>query len=207
MITKVCLLLRVSSEKQDYKRQLFELNAFCQERNFKVVRTIASKISGTKTGADRPDLQELFQAANRGEFKKVVITEMSRLGRKSKDIRNTIDTLHQKKISIVFKNLGGLESLDYHGKETFVSNIIISIYAELAQEERTRLVENINSGLRNARRKGKILGRPLGKEDKTAILKKYPKLVAHLKQGRSLNECMRFHGLAKSTVIKVKKLI
>ena len=128
-MTKVCLLLRVSSEKQDTKRQLIELTSFCKEKKFKIVRTISSKISATKTGSERPDLIELFEVARRKEFKKVLVTEISRLGRKAKDIRNTIDRLHEQKISIVFKNFGGLESLDENNNETFVTNIIISIHA------------------------------------------------------------------------------
>ena len=80
--SKVCLLVRVSTEKQDNDRQLQELTDFCQNRNFEIVRTISSKISGSRSGADRPDLVELFEAAKREEFSKVLVTEISRLGRK-----------------------------------------------------------------------------------------------------------------------------
>ncbi|MBI2269283.1 MAG: recombinase family protein [Bacteroidetes bacterium] len=149
MTTNVCLLIRVSSEKQDTRRQLIELTDFCKKHKYKIVRTISSKISGSKTNTntDRPDLIELLHAAKRKEFTKVLVTEISRLGRKAKDIRNTIDRLHEQKISIVFKNFVGLESLDEKNNETFVTNIIISIYAELAQEERKLLSERTKSGL------------------------------------------------------------
>ena len=205
--SKVCLLVRVSTEKQDNDRQLQELTDFCQNRNFEIVRTISSKISGSRSGADRADLVELFEAAKREEFSKVLVTEISRLGRKVKDIRHTIDKLHENKISIVFKNLGGLESLDDQGHETFVTNIIISIYAELAQEERRILVERTNSGIVAARKKGVVFGRPKGKEQRKDVLKRYAKLADHLSKGRSLNECMQLYGVSKNTVIKVKKLI
>lgn len=207
MNTKVCLLVRVSTEKQDTFRQILELSDFCTARNYQVVRTISSAVSGNRTGADRHDLVELFEAAKHKEFSKVLVTEISRLGRKAKDIRHTIDKLHENKVSIVFKNLGGMESLDEHGQETFVTNIIISIYAELAQEERRRLVENTKSGLAAARAKGVVLGRPAGKETKAKLLKRYSKLTVHLKQGRSLKECVKLHGVSKNTVIKIKKLI
>src|ERR1035437_7657569 len=195
MITKVCLLIRVSSEKQDTRRQLIELTDFCKRNKFKIVRTISSKISGTKTESDRPDLIELIQAAKRKEFKKVVVTEISRLGRKAKDIRNTIDQLHQQKISIVFKNFSGLESLDDRNNETFVTNIIISIYAELAQEEGKLISERTKSGLVAARKRGAILGRPRGMEKRTVFLKRYPKLITDLNRGLTLSQCSKLHGV------------
>lgn len=207
MNAKVCLLLRVSSEKQDTDRQLQELTGFCKDRNFQIVRTISSKISGSRSGADRPDLVKLFEAARKKEFSKVLVTEISRLGRKAKDIRSTIDRLHECKVSIVFKNFGGIESLGESGNETFVTNIIISIYAELAQEERKILVERTKSGLMAARKNGKVLGRPKGKEQRKEILKRYSRLVDHLRAGRSLQECMKLHGVSKNTVLKIKRLI
>ena len=207
MNTKVCLLIRVSSEKQDTRRQLIELTGFCKKHKYQIVRTISSKISGTKTNTDRPDLIELIQAAKRKEFKKVIVTEISRLGRKAKDIRHTIDHLHQQKISIVFKNFAGLESLDDRDNETFVTNIIISIYAELAQEEGKLISERTKSGLVAARQRGAILGRPKGKEKHSEFLKHYPKLIADLKRGLTLSQCQKLHGVCRNTVIKVKKLI
>lgn len=205
MSTRVCLLIRVSSEKQDTKRQLIELTSFCEQKKFKIVRTISSKISGTKN--DRPDLAELFEAARRKEFKKVLVTEISRLGRKAKDIRNTIDRLHEQKISIVFKNFSGMESLDENNNETFVTNIIISIHAELAQEERKLISERTKSGLVAARKRGEILGRPKGKEKRNVFLKKHKKLISDLKKGLTLRKCAKLHGVCRNTVIKVKRTI
>ncbi|MBL0103589.1 MAG: recombinase family protein [Bacteroidetes bacterium] len=49
-------------------------------------------------------LAELLTAASRNEFQKVIVTEISRIGRDARDIRNAIDQLHRKKIAVVFKN-------------------------------------------------------------------------------------------------------
>ncbi len=170
-----------------------------------ITKVIATKITGTKTLADRQDLQELLSAANRNEFQKVIVSEISRIGRNARDIRNTIDQLHRKKIAVVFKNLGGLESIDDSGNESFVTNIIIAIYSELAQEEKRILSERIKSGLAEARRKGKRMGRPEGAEDITGLKKKYAKLIADLQRGNSLTECCKLHGVSRNTVIKIKK--
>lgn len=205
--TKVCLFIRVSTQTQDYDRQISDLKTYCEQKGYIISKTIATKITGTKTLADRHDLQELLASGNRKEFDKVIVTEISRIGRNARDIRNTIDQLHRKKIAVVFKNLGGLESIDENNNESFVTNIIIAIYSELAQEEKRILSERIRSGLEEARRKGKRIGRPVGGEDLIAITKKYSKLIADLRKGSSLSECSKLHDLSRNTVIKIKKII
>lgn len=205
-MNRVCLFIRVSTDKQDYQRQILELNEFCKSRSYEVVETIATKITGTKTFSDRADLQHLFDLAAKRKFDKVVVSEVSRIGRNAKDIRHTIDYLHSKKIAIVFRNLGGLESLDDRGQESFVTNIIIAIYSELAQEEKRILSERIKSGLVNAKHKGKQVGRPEGKQDYETLLKKYPRLAADLRKGFSLSQCQKLHDVSRNTAIKVKRL-
>ena len=205
--TKVCLFIRVSTQVQDYDRQISDLTEYCKQKGYTISKTIATKITGTKTLVDRQDLQELLNAANQNEFQKVILTEISRIGRNARDIRNTIDQLHRKKIAVVFKNLGGLESVDEYGNESFVTNIIIAIYSELAQEEKRILSERIKSGLAEARRKGKRMGRPKGLEDISDLKKKYAKLISDLQRGNSLTECCKLHGVSRNTVIKVKRIM
>jgi len=205
---RVCLFIRVSTEQQSYDRQVLELTQYCENRGFVIAKTIATKISGMRQFEQRPDVQELFQAAKANLFDKVVVCEISRIGRQARDIRNTIDYLHDKGISIVFKNFGGLESLDDSGNESFVTNIIIAIYSELAQEEKRILSERIKSGLLSAKAKGKHIGRPEGtKMNRGEILKKYTRLIIDLKNGMSLNSAMKVHEVSKGTVIKVKRIL
>ena len=204
---RICLFIRVSSDLQSTERQHRELNEYCQSHNFEVTKIISSAITGKKEGKQRPDLVELFDCANKKMFDKVLVTEISRLGRKARDIRSTIDYLHKRKISVIFKNLGGLESLDEHGNESFVTNIIVGIYSELAQEETRILGERTKSGLVTARKNGKILGRPTGHTDNKKILKRYSKLVTDLHSKLSLNKCMAIHNVSKNTVIKVKRIL
>lgn len=202
---RACLFVRVSTDKQDHQRQVNDLEKFCKQKGFDVVMTIAAKVSGAKTYKDREDLKELFSAADKKKFDKVVITELSRLGRNSRDLRNTVYYLHERKIPIVFYNLGGLESLDGNGQESFVTNVILSIYAELSQEERRLISERVKSGLATAKQKGKKLGRPEGKQAAKDVIKKYAKLVADIKRGLSLTECQKLHGVSRNTVIRVKR--
>lgn len=203
---KVGFFLRVSKKSQDYYRQELELKNYCREKNWKHIFTVANKVSGMKSKSERTEVSELFTQINRGNINKVVVTEISRLGRIPKEIRHIIEYLHERKVSIVFKNLGGLESLDDNGNETVVGNIIIAIHSELAADERKNLVQRIKSGLDAARKNGKRIGRPEGsKMDTKALLKKYPRLSVDLKAGISIRNCMKIHTLSKGTVLAVKK--
>ena len=204
---KVCLFLRVSTSKQDYERQLTELRSYCDQKGFEIAHVVASVVTGTKTYEKRPDLQELFALAEKREIKKVVVTEVSRIGRNAKDIWNTIRFLHSHSISVVFKSLGGIESLDDKRQETFVTNVIIGIYAELAQEEKRILSERIKSGLNHAKMKGQRIGRPEGGMSSKEILKRYPGLVRDITSGLSLRKCEKVHAVSRCTVIKVKKIL
>lgn len=201
---RVCLFIRVSSEKQDYDRQVLELNEYCAGQGYTVTKMITTKITGSKVQKDRPDIIELLKCAKTKQFDKVLVTEISRIGRNAKDIRNTISELHSNSVGIIFKNLGGLESLDENGEETFVTNIIIAIYSEMAQEERRVLVDRIKSGLHSAKAKGKILGRPFGKEESDAFLSKYKGAVSDIKHGISIRKAMKIHDLSKGTVLKIR---
>ena len=204
--TPVLLFCRVSSDQQSYDYQLEELRQYCDANNYEIVETIANNISG-RTGSKRPDLDHLFSLAKKGGFRKVIVTSVERLGRDARMIRRTIDFLHERKISIVFKNQS-FESLDTNGEETFVTNILISVYAEVSMEDNKQRSNKIRSGIANAVKKGKVVGRPAGwKKDNVALLKEHAKLVKDLKQGLSLNQCVKLHGVAKNTVIKVKRAI
>lgn len=207
MKKKVALLCRVSTEQQDYNRQIDDLTKYCESKNYEVACVIASKISGAKNKNERPDLIELMQRARNHEFEKVIVTEVSRLARKAKALRKLIDELHELGISVVFQTLGGLESLDDQGKESFVVNIIIEIHSQWAEEEHRNLKIRIRSGMERAR-KTKHIGRPFGTtEDNTRLLKKYSKLSKDLESGLSLSKCMKLHEVSRNTVIKIKRLL
>jgi DNA invertase Pin-like site-specific DNA recombinase len=206
----VCLFARTSSEgsmkdRQDYERQIRELNNFCKSRSWDVVKVITTKISGRRSEKQREDLKELLECAKKRMFKKVIISECSRLGR-TKYVRTVVDDLHAHGISVVFFNLGGMESLDPEGKETFVMNILITILIELSIEESRNHSYRIRSALTNLKEKGVKLGRQHG-EIKSAdkLLKEYAKVVKDLKKGLSLNQCKALHGLSKNTIIKIKR--
>lgn len=203
---RICLLVRVSSTKQDYQRQLTELQGYCKLRNFEIVHTISSIVTANKSNRDRDDIKELLSAAKKGTFDKVVVTEVSRIGRKPDEIKATLNQLHKLGISVVFKSLA-VESLDENLQPTFISNLIIAIYSEIAAEETRILSARIRSGLEHVKKQGRQLGRPTGSgaSDKE-LLKKYRSLIRDLDAGVSLRKCQAIHNLSRTTICKVKRV-
>jgi DNA invertase Pin-like site-specific DNA recombinase len=205
---RAALFIRVSTEKQSYVRQVNELTRFCEERRYDIVLTIANKISGAKKYSDRPDLVQLYAAAEKKLFDLVLVSEISRLGRDARTVRGTIDYLHDRNIPVVFCNLGGMASLDDKGNETFLVNTVVALLSEMAAEERRLLSSRIKSGLIEARKRHGKLGRPEGTTlDSEALLKKYPHLANDLRKGLSVRKTMKIHDVAQGTAMKVKKLL
>lgn len=203
---KICLLVRVSSTKQDFHRQLTELQGYCKMRGFEIVHTIQSIVTGNTSNRNREDIKELLQEAKKGKFSKVVVTEVSRIGRRPDEIKSTLNQLHALNISVVFKSLA-VESLDENNQPTFISNLIIAIYSEIAGEETRILSSRIKSGLEHAKKKGTALGRPTGSsQDDKELLKKYRSLIRDLDAGISLRKCQAIHNLSRTTICKVKRV-
>jgi DNA invertase Pin-like site-specific DNA recombinase len=201
----ICILVRVSTTKQDYNRQITDLETYCQQMNYDVVHTIKSIVTGNTTNKKREDIQELLIEAKKGYFNKVVVTEISRLGRKPDEIRTLLNQLHALGISVVFRQLG-VETLNLEGKETFIARMIVAIHSELAANEREQLSDRIRSGLVHAKACGKTLGRPTGTtiEDKV-LLKKYKKVTQDLEVGLSYRQIEKLHGTSRTTIAKIKR--
>lgn len=207
MRTRVCILARVSTSLQNPDHQVESLRKFCIQRGYQVAHVISTTVTGNKSNDKREDLIELLDEAKKGTFTKVVISEVSRLGRRAKEIRKILDDLHQLGITVVFQQLG-VESLDADGKETLISRLIIAIYAEFAQAEREQLSERIKSGLAHARSQGRTPGRKLGSvESPEQIVEKYKPVVKALNQGLSLRQTQAVCSVSRTTVCKVRKAL
>ena len=202
--TPVALFVRVSKQAQDYERQIADLTNYAERQGYTVVQTIAEKISGSKRNDERKGIAELLELANNKRITKVLVTEVSRLGRRTSDVLNVIEELTEHGVSVYAHNYH-LETLTPQGKRNPIASLLFTLLAEFARLEKETLIERIHSGLDNARRKGKTLGRPHGttKHD-TALLKEYASVVRLLKQEFSLRQTATLAGVSINTVRKVK---
>ena len=58
---QVAILARVSTQRQDYERQVVELTDYCQRMNWEVVKVFANKVSGVTRNADREEISGLVE--------------------------------------------------------------------------------------------------------------------------------------------------
>ncbi len=191
---RISLYARVSTKDkgQDYENQLRELREFVARRasdGWVLAQEFVDKASG-KT-AERPAFQSLFEAASRKEFDLVLFWSLDRFSREG-----VLETLqHLQRLSSY-----GVEWFSYC--EEYLRSIgvfkeaVLAILAAVAKQERIRLSERVQAGLRRARAQGKILGRP-----KAAVR---PARVQHLReQGLSIRQIADETGVSTMTVQRI----
>ena len=201
----VALLVRVSSADQNHERQTSELTTFANDKGYNVVEVIEETISGAKKNSERKGIQRLLQLAKSKKIRKVVIHEVTRLGRDTQQVLTTMEELHGYKVSVHVMNYN-LETLNPDGSVNPMAQFLFTILADIGRMERITLVERTKSGMENARRNGKQIGRPEGSiKSPYVILKEYSKVVRTLKEGHSIRNTAKICGVGISTVQRVKK--
>lgn len=102
----------------------------------------------------------------------------------------------------------GIETLLPNGKRNPAAGIMFALLAEMARAERETLSERIRSGLAEARRKGRKLGRPAGTTDsQKEFLAKHTDIIRRLKEGHSVRNTAKITGKGGSTVQRVKAVL
>ena len=103
---QVVILARVSSttDRQSYDRQVNDLTQLAATQKYQVAGVFAEKISGATKNAARKELQNMIEFVNTNRIDKVLVTELSRLGRDTLQVLQTIEILNQNKISLYIQN-------------------------------------------------------------------------------------------------------
>lgn len=205
------IFVRVSRRDQDYQRQLQDLRAAAASMGVEVVQEIAEKISGATRNQEREGIQKLLSLARQGKIEKILVQEVSRLGRSTVEVLQVVEELTDIGVSVYVQNFG-IETLkkgrDGKLHRNPVAQFLFTMLAEFARLERETLRERILSGMEEARRKGKKIGRPEGSQKEAlTYLQDYPSVVRNLKQGFSLRQTAKLCDVAVNTVRKVKSAI
>ena len=205
---KVVILGRVSTDKQDYQRQVVELQEYCNKVGWEVVKVFVNKVSGVKSIEERTELQEMIQFIRDNEVSRVVCLEVSRLGRNTLESLKVIQILNEHKVSLYIKNYN-LETLDQDGKPNPITSLITTILLEIASMERQTIRERMQSGQRQyidrCRKNGIRMGRVEGYRKSDENYKdEYSKEISLLKKGISLRNIQSITGTSVNTLRKIK---
>ena len=108
-------------------------------------------ISGAKE--KRPELSRLMADAHRRKFDAVVVWKFDRFARSVSHLLRALETF--KSLGIEFVSLS--EQVD---TSTPTGKMVFTVLGAVAELERSLIAERVRAGLRNAKAKGKKLGRP-----------------------------------------------
>jgi DNA invertase Pin-like site-specific DNA recombinase len=183
---RVAIYARVSTSNngQDPTMQTRELREYCDRRSWQLAgEYVDVGISGTKE--KRPELDRLMQDAHRRRFDVVAVWKFDRMARSVSHLLRVLETFNS--LGINFVSLS--ESID---TATPAGKMVFTVLGAVAELERSLIVERVKAGLRNARAKGKTLGRPRKTAD--------PARIAELRtQGRSWRKIARQLGMSART--------
>jgi DNA invertase Pin-like site-specific DNA recombinase len=183
---RAAVYARVSTTNhgQDVTMQTRELEQFVQVRGWQLVDSYLDiGISGSKD--KRPQLDRLMADAHRRRFDVVIVWKFDRFARSVSHLLRALETFNA--LGIGFVSLS--ESLD---TSTPAGKMVFTVLGAVAELERSLICERVRAGLRNARAKGKRLGRP-----KTVLdVAKIARLRA---QGRSWRKIARAVGCSAKT--------
>lgn len=150
---KIAIYARVSTNNgQDPEVQLRELREYCERRSWVITQEYVDVgISGGKE--KRPKLDELLHHAHLRHFDAVVVWRFDRFARSVSHLLKALENFRA--LGIEFVSLS--EQVD---TSTPTGKMIFTVLGAVAELERSLIVERVRAGLRNARAKGKKLGRP-----------------------------------------------
>ena len=189
MTTQVAIYARVSTTNhgQDVRLQTRELQQFAVARGWQVAgEYIDAGVSGSKDS--RPQLNRLMADAHKRRFDVVAVWRFDRFARSVSHLLRALETFSA--LGIAFVSLS--EQMD---TTTPAGKMVFTVLGAVAELERSLIVERVRAGLRNARAKGKTLGRPRVVVDAARI----GRLRA---EGRSIREIADELGYSRSLVHK-----
>ncbi len=189
MTTRVAIYARVSTtgHGQDVSMQTRELQQFAEARGWAVAgEYIDAGVSGAKDS--RPELNRLMADAHKRRFDVVCVWRFDRFARSVSHLLRALET---------FKALG-IDFVSYSEQmdtSTPAGKMVFTVLGAVAELERSLIVERVRAGLRNARAKGKRLGRP-------RVVVDAARIACLRAQGHSIREIAEELGHSRSLVHK-----
>jgi putative DNA-invertase from lambdoid prophage Rac len=155
------------------------------------------KETASGTASNRAERNKVVDLAQARKIDAVLVTELSRWGRSTQDLLDTLHKLAGWNVSVVAMSGMTFELETPHGR------MMATILAGIAQFERDLISERVKSGLAAARARGRELGRQPGQRPKSDKLG--PKVLAAVEEGRSYRWIARDLGISKNTVLGIVK--
>ena len=152
---KTIAYLRVSTGSQDLANQKLAVLDYARQKRFAIDRFVEAQASSRKGPAERR-IEELLSSLEAGD--RLVVSELSRLGRSLGQVIQFVDELVKRKVRFVAIK----EDIRFEGKQDLQTKVMIALFGLFAEVERDLISERTKEGLVAARARGRLLGRPKG---------------------------------------------
>lgn len=184
---KTVAYLRVSTGSQDLANQKLAILEHARLNHFGVDRFIEAQASSRK-GPDR-----------------LVVSELSRLGRSLGQVIQLVDELVKRKVRFTAIK----ENIRFEGKQDLQTKVMVALFGLFAEVERDLISERTKEGLVAARARGRLLGRPKGALGKSKLDGKEEEIRTLLDKTVSKASIAKITGVSRTTLdhfIRTRKL-
>lgn len=188
-MSKVVGYARVSSQQQNEARQIKSLEGFGCDLIY------VEKISGATT--DRPQLQRMLDELEEGDL--IVIHELSRLSRSTKDLIELVEIIKSKGAGLKSINDTWLDTTDSNPMGDF----IFTVFSGLCQYEKDLTKQRQKEGIAIAKEKGKYKGRQtkLTKDGDEAV--RMNAIIEAYKSGTSIADIRKTYKVGTGTIYRL----
>jgi DNA invertase Pin-like site-specific DNA recombinase len=195
LVQKVAIYCRVSTSDQSCERQERDLLEYAHLAGYQVMGIWKDTAAGTKQ--NRVERQKVLAMAQARKIDAILVTEMTRWGRSTIDLMQTLQELHAWGVSLIATT--GIQ----FDLNTSQGRLIANLMAILAEFERDLVRERVRSGIAAAKARGQKLGRQTGQRVKADRLA--PKVLQMVEQGNSYRQIAAALHLSKTTVNEIVK--
>lgn len=193
---RVVIYCRVSTEHQELDRQVNELTLFAERMGYELLGTYKEVVSGSEN--KRVERDKVLKLIKKKELDAVLITELSRWGRSTKDLVETVELMKSRNVSLI--TTSGHE----FNITTPTGNLLFQLMAVLAEFERKLIGERVKSGMAEKKRKGGAISRPVGGRNKR-INKNIKDICQLYKDGVPILRISERLNISRPTIINVLK--
>jgi DNA invertase Pin-like site-specific DNA recombinase len=186
---KVAIYARVSTDDQTTEMQLRDLQEYAAARKFEIYK-IYEDLGISGSVKSRPSLDQMMDDAKKRKFQAVLVWRFDRFARSTKHLILALEEFKEYGIDFISYN----ENID---TSSALGEMIFTIISGMAQMERRMIKERVMAGLKNARAKGKRLGRPIKvREEMVRVLSQ---------QGNSHRQIAAQLGISSASVHRALK--
>lgn len=204
---KTVIYARVSTNSQDYERQIADLREYASKMGYEVVKEFSEKVSGAKKVVEREQLSELMGYVQTHKIDKVLIYECSRLSRRIVDFLSIVEHLNELKVSL-YIHQNGLETLQPDGTVNPIAQLVLGIMAQFNSMERSLIRSRMESGYNHYRSEGGKVGRKEGyRKNEAKIKAQYAEEIRLLKKSYSLRNIQKLTGTSINTIRKLQVFV